>query len=40
VLLVIAMCIATVRVCMSALKQARPTAQEIPPAAGVEGAMA
>ena len=40
VLLVIAMCIATVRVCMSALKQARPTAQEIPPAASVEGAMA
>ena len=40
VLLVIAMCIATVVVCMRALKQARPTAQEIPPVAGVEGAMA
>jgi len=40
VLLVIAMCVATVRVCMSALKQARPTAQEIPPVAGVEGAPA
>ena len=40
VLLVIAMCIATVRVCMRALKQVRPTAQEIPPVAGVEGAMA
>ena len=40
VLLVIAMCIATVRVCMRALKQVRPTAQEIPPVPGVEGAMA
>ena len=40
VLLVIAMCIATVRVCMRALKQVRPTAQEIPPVAGVEGSMA
>jgi len=40
VLLVIAMCIATVRVCMRALKQVRPTAQEIPPVAGVEGATA
>ena len=40
VLLVIAMCVATVRVCMRALKQVRPTAQEIPPVAGVEGAMA
>jgi carbon starvation protein CstA len=40
VLLVFAMCSATVRVCMRALKQVRPTAQEIPPVAGVEGAMA
>ena len=38
VLLVVAMCYFAAVICMRALKQARPTAQEIPPAA--EGAMA
>ena len=38
VLLVVAMCYFAAVICMRALKQARPTAQEIPPA--VEGAMA
>jgi carbon starvation protein len=40
VLLVIAMCYFAAVICLRALKQARPTAQEIPPMAGVEGAMA
>lgn len=40
VLLVIAMCYFAAVICLRALQQARPTAQEIPPMAGVEGAMA
>jgi carbon starvation protein len=40
VLLVIAMCIFAFRICLQAMKQARPTAHEIPPLAGVEGAAA
>jgi carbon starvation protein len=40
VLLVIAMCIFAVKICLQALRQARPTAQEIPPLAEVGGAPA
>jgi len=40
VLLVIAMCIFAVKICMQALKQANPTAHEIPPLAGPQGALA
>jgi carbon starvation protein CstA len=40
VLLVIAMCIFAVKICLQALRQARPTAQEIPPIAGAQGALA
>jgi len=40
VLLVVAMCIFAVKVCMQALKQANPTAHEIPPLAGTQGALA
>ena len=40
VLLVLAMCVFTVKICMQALKQAQPTAHEIPPMAGGEAAMA
>ena len=40
VLLVLAMCVFTVKICLQALKQAQPTAQEIPPMAGGTEAMA
>jgi carbon starvation protein CstA len=40
VLLVIAMCIFAVKICMQALKQANPTAHEIPPLAGAQGSLA
>ena len=40
VVLVLAMCVFAVKICLQAMKQAMPTAQEIPPAANVEGAMA
>lgn len=40
VLLVIAMCIFAVKICMQALKQANPTAHEIPPLAGARGSLA
>ena len=40
VLLVLAMCVFTVKICIQALKQAKPTAQEIPPMAGGTAAMA
>jgi carbon starvation protein len=40
VLLVIAMCIFAVKICLQALRQARPTAHEIPPMAGAQGAVA
>ena len=40
VLLVLAMCVFTVKICRQALKQAEPTAQEIPPLATAQGAMA
>jgi carbon starvation protein len=40
VLLVVAMCVFAAKVSMQALRQARPTAHEIPPMAGAEGAPA
>jgi carbon starvation protein len=40
VLLVIAMCIFAVKICLQALRQARPTAHEIPPMTGAQGAVA
>ena len=40
VLLVVAMCVFTVKICRQALKQAQPTAQEIPPRSAAQGAMA
>jgi carbon starvation protein len=40
VLLVIAMCIFAVKICIQALKQANPTAHEIPPLAGARGSLA
>jgi carbon starvation protein CstA len=40
VLLVIAMCIFALKICMQALKQANPTAHEIPPIAGAQGSLA
>jgi carbon starvation protein len=40
VLLVVAMCIFAVKICLQALKQATPTAREIPPFAGAQGAPA
>ena len=40
VLLVVAMCIFAVKICMQALKQANPTAHEIPPLAGAQGSLA
>jgi carbon starvation protein len=40
VLLVIAMCIFAIRICMQALRQAQPTAQEIPPYGEAAGAPA
>jgi len=38
VLLVLAMCVFTLKICRQALRQALPTAQEIPPMANVQGA--
>ena len=38
VLLVVAMCFFALKICLQALKQSRPTAQEIPPLAGAAGA--
>jgi len=38
VLLVLAMCVFTLKICRQALRQALPTAQEIPPTANVQGA--
>jgi len=40
VLLVVAMCVFAVKICLQALKQANPTAHEIPPLAGTQGALA
>ena len=40
VLLVVAMCIFAVKICLQALKQANPTAHEIPPLAGAQGSPA
>ena len=40
VLLVIAMCIFAVKICLQALRQANPTAHEIPPLARAEGSPA
>ena len=40
VLLVVAMCIFAVKICLQALKQANPTAHEIPPLAGTQGSPA
>ena len=40
VLMVVAMCIFAVKICLQALKQAHPTAHEIPPLAGTQGAPA
>jgi carbon starvation protein len=40
VLLVVAMCIFAAKICLQALKQANPTAQEIPPLPPVQGVMA
>ena len=40
VLLVLAMCFFAAKVCLQALKQARPTAHEIPPLAGSQGSPA
>jgi len=40
VLLVIAMCVFAVKICMQALKQANPSAHEIPPLAGAQGSLA
>jgi carbon starvation protein len=39
VLLVVAMCVFAAKICMQALKQAKPTAQEIPPMTGAQGAL-
>lgn len=39
VLLVVAMCVFAAKICMQALKQSKPTAQEIPPFSGAQGAM-
>ena len=39
VLLVVAMCVFAAKICLQALKQSRPTAQEIPPMSGPQGAM-
>ena len=40
VLLVLAMCVFAAKICLQALKQAKPTAHEIPPLAPAQGAMA
>jgi carbon starvation protein CstA len=37
VLLVLAMCVFAIKICMQALRQAQPTAVEIPPLAGAQG---
>lgn len=39
VLLVVAMCVFAAKICMQALKQSKPTAHEIPPFSGAQGAM-
>jgi carbon starvation protein CstA len=39
VLLVVAMCVFAAKICMEAWRNARPTANEIPPMAGARGAM-
>ena len=40
VVLVLAMCVYAVKICLQALKQSQPTAQEIPPLGPAQGAMA
>ena len=40
VLLVVAMCIFAAKICLQALKQANPTAHEIPPLVPAQGVMA
>jgi carbon starvation protein len=40
VLLVLAMCVFAAKICLQALKQAKPTAHEIPPLAPAQGVMA
>jgi carbon starvation protein len=40
VLLVLAMCVFATKICLQALKQAKPTAHEIPPLAPAQGALA
>ncbi len=40
VVLVLAMCVYAAKTCLQALKQAQPTAQEIPPRGGAQGAIA
>jgi carbon starvation protein len=40
VVLVVAMCVFAVKICLQALKQANPTAHEIPPMAGPQGSLA
>ena len=40
VVLVVAMCVFAVKICLQALKQANPTAHEIPPLAGAQGSPA
>jgi carbon starvation protein len=40
VLLVLAMCVFATKICLQALKQAKPTAHEIPPLAPAQGVMA
>jgi hypothetical protein len=39
VVLVLAMCVYAVKICLQALKQSQPTAQEIPPLGEAQGAM-
>ena len=40
VVLVLAMCVYAVKICLQALRQAQPTAHEIPPLGPAEGVMA
>jgi carbon starvation protein CstA len=40
VVLVLAMCVFAIKICLQALRQAQPTAVEIPPLAGAQGAAA
>jgi carbon starvation protein len=40
VLLVLAMCVFAAKICLQALKQAKPTAHEIPPLAPAQGVPA